>query len=228
MGAAGVDPHRAQGFHRRRDHVDLLPPHGAAFSRMRIEPGEGETRRRDAEAIRHIRRDDAAGLDQQLAGQQPGNLGQRDMDRHRHDREFRSPQHHHRPRRDAEITQREFAQKFGMAGMFKSRRVKRLLGNRIGDDRPRLISRDKFHREFDRADRQRRVERVGRARKTIDSPPERNDGQRPRENLDGAGRSRRLHADIEPKRFRNASEQSGIADDEKRRQISGSREREKP
>ena len=105
--------------------------------------------------------------------------------------------------------------------MFKSRRVKRLLGNRIGDDRPRLISRDKFHREFDRADRQRRVERVGFARKTIDSPPERNDGQRPRENLDGAGRSRRLHADIEPKRFRNASEQRGIADDEKRRQISG-------
>ena len=63
---------------------------------MRIKPGDGEARMRDAEALTQIARDDAAGLDDEIGGEAARNVAQRQMDGDRNDGELGRPQHHHR------------------------------------------------------------------------------------------------------------------------------------
>ena len=60
-------PSRAQLLDRGRDHGGVLLAERAVLAGMRIEPGEREARPRDAEALAQIARDDAAGLDDQIA-----------------------------------------------------------------------------------------------------------------------------------------------------------------
>ena len=123
----------------RRDDLDLLAPHRAAFAGVRVEAGDREARARDAEAARHVGGDDARGRDDQRARQRRA-----------------------APRSSAmwmvtgttasigdqiiitgcdgaaPVTLRERAEKFGVAGKREAGGVERRLGDRVGDDRARL------------------------------------------------------------------------------------------
>ena len=89
----------------------IAPPSPACGLR----PATARRGRVDAEALRHIARDDARGRDDQVAASARRRVGERDVDRHRHDRERARPDHHHRLRRAAPFA-RELAEKFGVAG----------------------------------------------------------------------------------------------------------------
>ena len=73
---------------RRHDGVVLLAER-AFFAGMRIEPGDREARAGDTEAGGEIARDDAAGLDDEVAGQARDHVAQRQVNGHRHHRELR-------------------------------------------------------------------------------------------------------------------------------------------
>ena len=65
----GVDALRAQ-FPDRRRHDDAIFLAECAFlAGMRIEAGDRKPRAGDAEALREVARDDAAGLDDELGGE---------------------------------------------------------------------------------------------------------------------------------------------------------------
>ena len=68
------------------------------FAGVGIEPGYGEPRPWNAEPAGKIARYDAPGLDHKLGRQMCEDFAQRQMDRHRHDRQLGRPQHHDRPR----------------------------------------------------------------------------------------------------------------------------------
>ena len=84
-------------------------------------------------------------------------FAQRQVDCHRHDSEFRGPQHHHRAQRLAGRFLHQLGEKFSVAGLGKSPIVEHVLGDRIGDDgrcRPRH---DVGDRAADRSDGGRRA-----------------------------------------------------------------------
>ena len=83
--------------------------------------------------------DDAGGLDHEVGGQQVRHPAQRDVDRHRHHRQFGRPQHHHGQRYLA-IPRSELSKKFSVAGMFEARTIEHAFGNRIGDKRAGMAS----------------------------------------------------------------------------------------
>ena len=58
------------------------------IQRMRIEPGHGQARARDAKSVTQIARNDAAGFHYQLAAQAGDDVLERKMDGDRHDREL--------------------------------------------------------------------------------------------------------------------------------------------
>ena len=99
----------------------------------------------------HVPVDDAGRRDDEAARQLGRDRGERDMDRHRNDGEQRRPDHHHGLRRAAPGL-REFAEKFGVAGMGEAGLVERLLGDRIGDDRLRGARADIADGAFDQFD----------------------------------------------------------------------------
>ena len=89
-------PSATQPLDRRAHDQAVLLAERAVLAGVRIEAGDREPRLRDAEAVDQVARHDAAGLDDQIACEPLRHVLQRQMDRDRHDREFRRPQHHHR------------------------------------------------------------------------------------------------------------------------------------
>ncbi len=111
--AAYIDAFRPQRLDGRAHHLFILAADGAVLAGMRIEPADHEPRAREAEAALLVARDDAAGLDQELTGQEPRHISNWDVDGGRHHGQLFRPQQHHR-------TQRRFAgevrEEFGVAG----------------------------------------------------------------------------------------------------------------
>ena len=163
--------------------VDLLASHRAAFAGVRVEAGKSQTGPLYAEAGAKIAIDHARRPDDQIDAERLRRLGQRDMDRDRHDRERLGPDHHHRKRR-LPPRLRQIPQIFGMPGEREAGLVERRLGDRVGDDRPRLAPAHRGDRAGDRFDRRLRVAGVGPAGLRFDRRLERHDRQPP---LDHAG-----------------------------------------
>ena len=89
--AAGVDPLGAKLFDGRRHHVEVLFAERAGFAGVGIEPGDRQTRLRDAEAGLKIAGDNSRGVDDEFAVQSTRHLAQGQMDRDGHDRELGRP-----------------------------------------------------------------------------------------------------------------------------------------
>ena len=128
-----LDAVAPQDFDRRRHHLDVFHPERAVFAGMRIEARYGQARAGEAEAGLQVRHRDTGSRDDQFGGELRERVAHRKMDRHRHDRERRRPQHHHRLRCRPAIGG-EFGEKFGMAGMTEAGAVQHALGDRVGDD----------------------------------------------------------------------------------------------
>ena len=88
----------------------------------------------------------------EVAGQPRRDLDQRDVDRDRHDREQRRPDHHDGVDRRAPSL-RERAEIFGMAGKGEAGFIEGLLGDRVGHDRARGAGSDISDRALDQFDR---------------------------------------------------------------------------
>ena len=84
----------------------------------------------------------------------------------------------------------QFTEKFRVAGMPETGRIKHLLGDRIGDDGRGGAGPHERDGTFDRFDRRRRVARIGVARPACDPRRKRNDRKRR-----GKGRSCRCGLD---------------------------------
>ena len=104
--------------------------------------------------------DDHAGFDDEFTGQFLWRINQWNVDRDGHDGEFFRPQHHHGAIIAAIMARRQFTEKFRMAGMRKTSRVKNRFGDGIGDDATRRSLRDTGDGAFDRLDDRRRIRRV--------------------------------------------------------------------
>ncbi len=161
---------------RRHDGVVLLAER-AVLAGMRVEPGDRDARARDAEAGGEVARDDAAGLDDEVAGQARHHVAQRQVDGHRHHRELRRPQHHHRMHGLAGRLGGELGEEFGMARLGKAGAIKHVLGDRIGDHGGGAAGHHIGDRAADRGDRRRRAAGVGIAGRGGDRQAERDDRQ---------------------------------------------------
>ena len=80
-----------------------------------------------------IARYDAPGLDHKLGRQMCEDFAQRQMDRHRHDRQLGRPQHHDRPLPLAGRLLRQRRQKFGLPRLGETPAVEDILRHRIGN-----------------------------------------------------------------------------------------------
>ena len=87
---------RAQASQRRHDDVDILATDVAPFTGMRIEAGDGDAWRGEAEPRRKIAGHDAHRLDDQVLRDETRDAGDRYVDGRRDDGERRRPQQHHR------------------------------------------------------------------------------------------------------------------------------------
>ena len=157
--AAHVDPLGAQGVERGRDDRDLLAPHGAAFARVRVQPGDRDARRGQREVAAQGGGEDADRRDDRRAAQAARRLGQRDADGDRDDLQLRPRQQHHRALHAAQM-----GEKLGVAGKGEARALaQRLLVDRVRHHRRRRARLRQRHRARDRRDHRRRVGGVGRA-----------------------------------------------------------------
>ena len=95
----------------RGDKRDFLVPHGPAFPGVGIEAPDSDAGGRQVEHGDQRFMGDLKRFAQQLSGQRPRNRAERNVDRHRHDAQFRARQHHDRARNVAKI-----GQKLGMSG----------------------------------------------------------------------------------------------------------------
>ena len=143
---------------------------------MGIEAGESQTRPRKAEASAHVAIDHARGLDNKLGAQRVGRLGERDVNRDRHDGQHVRPDHHDRKgRRPPSLG--ELAEIFGVAGESEAGLIKHGLGDRIGHDCARLASVDRVDRASNQFDRRRSIGRAWAAGLGLDRMGERDDRQ---------------------------------------------------
>ena len=85
---------------------------------MRVQPRNGKPGRGNAEIALERGGHNAGGLHNKRWVQPRNRFRQRFMNRHRHDPQFRTSQHHHGRRAQAG----QFAQKFRVARMWKARR----------------------------------------------------------------------------------------------------------
>ena len=82
---AGVDAVGDQAVDGRFDDIGVFATQRAVLAGVRVEPGDGEARPGDAEAILEVARGDPPRGDDQIAIQFGRHLGERQMDGHRHD-----------------------------------------------------------------------------------------------------------------------------------------------
>ena len=86
-----------------------------------------------------------------------GTSRERDVHRHRHDRQGLAPQHHHRMRRGLFRRGRERGEELRVAGMRESGLVEHVLGDRVGHQGGGLAPAHRRDRAFDRFDRRWRA-----------------------------------------------------------------------
>lgn len=120
---------------------------------MRVEPGDGKTRLRDAEAVSEIGMGDAAGFSDQFASERLGHILDWNMDGDGNGAQFRPSQHHDGRERLSGRACGEIGQKLGMPGKLGSCFVENRLRDRIGDDAERLASLGQRHGRLDRRNR---------------------------------------------------------------------------
>ena len=126
----------AVGFEPRdggRNDRAVLFAERTFFAGVGIEPGYGEPRPWNAEPAGQIARYDAPGLDHKLGRQMCEDFAQRQMDRHRHDRQLGRPQHHDRPLPLAGRLLRQRRQKFGLPRLGETPAVEDILRHRTGN-----------------------------------------------------------------------------------------------
>lgn len=123
QGAEGIDPVLPQPHGRRVNDITILSAECAIFTRMRVEAGNRQTRRLDAEFLPEIGIDDPAGRDDQLFGESGRHVFHGDMDRHRDDTDLGAGNHHHRDDVLAGLAQGKIGEKLRMAGEAETRVV---------------------------------------------------------------------------------------------------------
>ena len=131
--AARVDAGGAQLGDRRRDDLDILAAERAGFAGMRVEPGDRDDRRGDAEIADAAPRASTRPA-WTIAAADSCSIARRSaqMDRHRHDAQLRRrPASSPAPSPIAG----ELGEVFGVAGMAEAGAVERVLVDRVGDDR---------------------------------------------------------------------------------------------
>ena len=127
----GVDAGVAQRRDCGRDDLDILAPKPPGFAGMGIKAGDDDDWRWDRKFAAQRVIDDTPHVNDRLARQGVDRSAQRHVDRHRHNAQLTAGQHHHR----RVFRSRQFGEIFGMAGMAKAGSVKRVLIDRIGDER---------------------------------------------------------------------------------------------
>ncbi len=155
VGAGDVVAVAAQRFDQVGDPVDLLVAHLATFARMGVEPGHGYARRGNAKPVAQIAGGDLDRVAQQIRGQSLGYVGERDVDRGRHDPELGSREHHHDT-----VDTGAVGKVFGMARMGEIRAVDQdLLVDRQGAERRGRTGLHQIHRPIQNRDDGRCVRR---------------------------------------------------------------------
>lgn len=114
--------------------IAILGAECAIFTRMRVEAGNRQTRRLDAEFLPEIGIDDPAGRDDRLFRESGRHVFHGDMDRHRDDTDLGAGNHHDRDDLLAGLAQGEIGEKFRMTGEAETRLIKHRFRDRIGDD----------------------------------------------------------------------------------------------
>ena len=175
-----------------------------------LSPATAMRGRSNAKASAHVAVDDARRRHDRPRDQRRGDVGERDMDRHRHNREQRRPDHHD-GRRLAAPGRGEFAQEFGMAGMDEAGVVQRLFGDRVGDDCARGSAAHIVHGAFDRFQHGRRVGGIGPARPPRRAPPAARPAARGRKLRPRPPASSSRSASSSPSRSQVAASASGSA-----------------
>jgi hypothetical protein len=123
MRAARPDAFGDKLFDCRCDDLLILVADAAVFAGVRIEAADGDSRFRDAEAVRIIPGDDARGVHDQIAVEERRDPPKRHMDRERHDGEHVRPDQHHRERGRLAGLCGEMREIFGVAGKVEPRLV---------------------------------------------------------------------------------------------------------
>ena len=132
-------PARAQFGDGRRDDLDLLAAEAARFAGMRVEPGNREDRRGDAEIAAQRRRGDPAGMND-FCRVDSASIARRSA-RWIVTGTTRSSGHTSIIT-GAAAAPGELGEIFGMAGMAKAGAVEAVLVDRVGDDRRRAAGDD--------------------------------------------------------------------------------------
>ncbi len=183
---------------------------------MRIEARDRETRARDAEIALQGLGGDASRRHDVGAAQGGNRFGKRAMDRHGHDAQGRTDQHHHRNHPAGQL-----GEEFGMAGMRKSRRVKRLFLNGVGHDRGGAAGANEIDRADDRADDRAGIAAIGLPRHDRPGKRDRQHRQRATERSAGfLGRGDGADGHAQSDRFGELGEALRIVEDEEGRQAS--------
>ena len=181
---------------------------------MRVEPGNGEDRRGDAEIPAQRGGGHPPGMYDGRRAEAFDRPAQGQMDRDRDDAQRRRDQHHDR------VLDRsgEFGQVLGMARMAKARAIEAVLVDRVGDERGGTAAADIGDGGVDGADNGRHIGRIGMRR-----PGARRDADRDNRKRLGKCVKRPLGSLDRPDRHRPAepagqgNEAPGIVDQVKRR-----------
>src|SRR5215469_11083653 len=172
--AARIDPSSAQFRYGRPDHLDLLAAETASLAGVRIEPGDRQDRRSEAEILAQRRVRYASGVDNARGGQAFDRLAQGDVDGHRDNPQSRTHQHHDR----GLVSLRELGEVFGMARMMKPRAVEALLVDRVRDERGGATAANVTHADLDRAEDGWSIGRVRSGGSGMNGPADREDWKR--------------------------------------------------
>jgi hypothetical protein len=134
QGTERIDSVLAQPHGRGVNDIAILRAECAVFTRVRVQPGNRQTRSFDAEFPSQIRIDDPAGRDDQFFRQRGRHVFHGNMDRHRHDTDLGAGDHHDRRDLFTGLAQGEISQKLRVTGETEASLVKHRFCDGIGDN----------------------------------------------------------------------------------------------